>query len=184
MLILASQSPRRRSLLARITEEFIVRPSGCDEHTDERDPAKRVSELARRKARAVEANADDLVLASDTVVALDGEILEKPADAEDARRMLRLLSGRTHTVFTGVCLRRGETEDVFFCRTEVTFWPLEGALIEDYIASGEPMDKAGAYGIQGRGALLVRSIEGDFFNVMGLPIGEVYRRLQRLHVGR
>ena len=177
MLILASGSPRRRELLGRITPDFTVRPTGCDEDLLCDDPAQRVLELSRRKARAADCAAADAVLAADTIVALDGAILEKPADSDDARRMLRLLSGRTHTVYTGVTLRRGAEERSFYCATAVTFWPLEEDLLENYVRSGEPLDKAGAYGIQGRGALLVRRIEGDFFNVMGLPVGQVYRAL-------
>jgi septum formation protein len=180
MLILASGSPRRRELLARITPDFVVRPTGCDETLAENDPARRVLELSRRKALAAAPGPDDIVLAADTIVALDGDILEKPADADDARRMLRALSGRTHAVYTGVALRKNDRLENFCCRTAVTFWELDDALIDEYVRSGEPLDKAGAYGIQGKGALLVKGIDGDFFNVMGLPVAAVYRALARL----
>ncbi|MEA5039050.1 MAG: Maf family protein [Clostridiaceae bacterium] len=180
MLILASGSPRRKQLLGLITDKFDVRPTGCDETLLCADPDKRVLELALRKAHAAALLPGDAILAADTIVALDGEILEKPSDEADAYRMLRLLSGRTHTVYTGVAVRTEETVKSFCQKTDVTFWELDDAFIDAYIRSGEPMDKAGAYGIQGRGALLVQNIEGDFFNVMGLPVAAVYRLLREL----
>ena len=182
MLILASGSPRRKQLLALITEDFSVRPTGCDESLICADPEQRVLELALRKARAAELLPNDVVLAADTIVALDDEILEKPADEDDARRMLRALSGRAHMVYTGVAVRTEHEMRSFCQKTAVAFWPLEQAFIDAYVRSGEPMDKAGAYGIQGKGALLVRSIEGDFFNVMGLPVAAVYRQLREMGI--
>ena len=165
MLILASQSPRRRELLGLITQEFLVRPTGCDESFCCADPAEHARQLALRKCAAAldgqplaEA---DAVIAADTVVFLDGVLLEKPATPDEARAMLRRLSGHTHTVCTGVAVAyRGETRS-FVQQTRVTFRELSDQMIGWYVATGEPMDKAGAYGIQGKGALLVEGIQGD-----------------------
>lgn len=177
-LVLASQSPRRAEILTTAGYEFTVRTADTDETVAELlSPAETVETLARRKALAVEIGADELILAADTVVALDGAVLGKPKDKADAFRMLRLLSGRTHEVCTGVCLRTKETVDAFSVCTRVTFHTLTDREIENYLATGEPFDKAGAYGIQGRGCLLVKEIEGDYFNVVGLPISEVHRRI-------
>jgi septum formation protein len=184
MLILASQSPRRRELLGLITEEFLVRPTGCDESFCCPDPAEHARQLALRKcAAAVEtAAADDCVIAADTVVFLDGVLLEKPATPEEAKAMLSRLSGHTHTVCTGVAVAyHGETRS-FVERTAVTFHDLSDDLIDWYVSTGEPMDKAGAYGIQGKGALLVEKLDGDFFNVMGLPVLRLSRMLAHFGV--
>lgn len=167
-----------------ITEQFIVRPTGCDESLLCDEPERRVLELSCRKARAAELSSGDAILAADTIVALNGMILEKPSDEADARRMLKLLSGQTHTVYTGVYVRTESGERSFCQQTDVTFWPLDDAFIDEYIRSKEPMDKAGAYGIQGRGALLVREIRGDFFNVMGLPVASLYRVFQEMGLFR
>ncbi len=181
MLILASQSPRRRELLGLITDQFLVRPTGCDESFVCADPAEHARQLALRKCAAAVAaqplNPDDAVIAADTVVFLDGVLLEKPRTAEEACAMLRRLSGNTHVVCTGVAVAyHGETRS-FVQQTRVTFRNLSDELIARYVATGEPMDKAGAYGIQGRGALLVEGIEGDYFNVVGLPVSALYRLL-------
>ena len=184
MLILASQSPRRRELLGRITEDFLVRPTGCDESFCCPDPAEHARQLALRKCAAAvaESAADDAVIAADTVVFLDGALLEKPRSEQEARAMLRRLSGHTHTVCTGVAVAyRGETRS-FAEQTRVTFHALSEGLIDWYVATGEPMDKAGSYGIQGKGALLVKGIEGDYFNVVGLPIASLYRLLLDMQV--
>lgn len=181
MLILASQSPRRRELLGLITQEFLVRPTGCDESFCCADPAEHARQLALRKCAAAldgqplaEA---DAVIAADTVVFLDGVLLEKPATPDEARAMLRRLSGHTHTVCTGVAVAyRGETRS-FVQQTRVTFRELSDQMIGWYVATGEPMDKAGAYGIQGKGALLVEGIQGDYFNVVGLPVSPLYQLL-------
>ncbi len=179
MLILASQSPRRRELLGLITENFLVRPTGCDESFVCADPAEHARQLALRKcaAAAGSAGADDAVIAADTVVFLEGALLEKPASPEEARAMLRRLSGHTHVVCTGVAVYwQGETRS--FCQqTCVTFHDLSDELIDWYVSTGEPMDKAGAYGIQGKGALLVKGIEGDYANVVGLPVSPLFRLL-------
>ena len=178
MLILASASPRRRALLRYITPDFEVRPTDCDEHVSARRPSRYVQTLARRKALACPAAPGDVVIAADTVVcAPDGRILNKPRSPDEARAMLGLLSGCTHRVYTGVAVRHPGGLRVFCEKTTVAFRTLSPSFIEDYIASGEPFDKAGGYGIQGRGALMVRYLHGDFFNVMGLPLGALYEVL-------
>lgn len=179
-IILASASPRRQELLKYIVPEFEVIPADIDETLPGDIAAERCAEyLACKKARHIaEKYTDRIVIGSDTVVIIDGVILGKPADKSDAERMLRLLSGRTHKVITGVCLVRGEVCESFSCETETEFYPLSDKEIQDYISTGEPMDKAGAYGIQGYGSVLVRGIEGDFFNVMGLPVAMLKRRLE------
>ena len=184
MLILASQSPRRRELLGRITEQFIVRPTGCDESFTCADPAEHARQLALRKCAAAvaESASEDAVIAADTVVFLEGVLLEKPGSKAEARAMLRRLSGHTHIVCTGVAVAyKGETRS-FVQQTRVTFHEMSDSLIDWYVASGEPMDKAGAYGIQGKGALLVEGIEGDYFNVVGLPVAPLYRLLLEMQV--
>ena len=181
MLILASQSPRRREILQMLGYEFQCRPAHADETTPAGvGPGEAVELLAARKARAAaeDAAADAVVLGSDTVVVLDGRILGKPADEAQAAAMLRSLSGRTHRVYTGVALLRGGDARCFHQCTEVTFYPLTAAEIAAYVATGEPMDKAGAYGIQGKGSALVEGIRGDFFTVVGLPAGRTVRALR------
>ena len=184
MLILASQSPRRRELLGLITQDFLVRPTGCDETLDCADPAEHALQIACRKCAAAlaEAGPEDAVIAADTVVYLDGLLLGKPRDPAEAAAMLSRLSGRTHTVCTGVAVAfRGGTRNL--CQqTRVTFYDLSRGLIDWYVSTGEPMDKAGAYGIQGRGALLVRDIAGDYSNVVGLPVAALYRLLVEMGV--
>ena len=144
-------------------------------------PFELVERLARAKAKAVAgayAEPEEAVVAADTIVALDGELLGKPEDEADAQRMLRALSGKTHQVATGVCIMRGKHVDSFVDITDVTFYALSDAEIDAYVATGEPMDKAGSYGIQGQhGRMLVERIDGDFYNVMGLPVAKVARTL-------
>lgn len=177
---MASGSPRRRELLERAGISFTVAPANADESIpDGFTPGQAVTELARRKASAAnEEHPGELILAADTLVALDGEVLGKPADEKEAAEMLRRLSGRAHEVFTGVAIRRGGQETAFFERTLVVFYELSASEIKEYIRTGEPMDKAGAYGIQGRGCLFVRRLEGDYFNVVGLPVARVCRELK------
>jgi septum formation protein len=178
-LVLASQSPRRRELLERAGFQPEIRVSNIVEQPQPGEaPPDYVRRLAREKAAAVPRSEDEVVLAADTIVVLDGYILEKPSDETDAARMLRSLSGRTHQVFTAICLRNGAGQEVDLCSTEVTFHPLTESEIAEYIASGEPFDKAGAYGIQGRASKFVERIDGCFFNVMGLPVSLVYRHLK------
>ena len=179
MLVLASQSPRRSEILRQAGIPFTVRVAGVDESViEDETPEGYVQRLAEAKARAVEASPEELVLGADTTVVIDGVILAKPEDAEDARRMLRLLSGRLHEVLTGICLRRGDAAICGCERTAVVFATLSEAEIAAYVASGEPMDKAGGYAIQGLASKFVEGIEGDFFNVMGLPVALVYRYLK------
>lgn len=179
-IILASQSPRRQELIRHITDDFEVIVSPVEEILpDGITPEEAPVYLAALKAGAVaEQHPDRTVIGADTVVILDGQILGKPRDRDDAVRMLRLLSGQIHTVVTGCCLIGGGRERRFSQRTQVEFYPLTEREIAEYVATGEPMDKAGAYGIQERGSLLVRGIVGDYFNVMGLPIGLLNRELR------
>lgn len=186
MLILASQSPRRKALLKQITSDFIVRPTGCDESLCCNDPKEYVRLLACRKAQAAQ-NAHcpaptDAIIAADTIVFLDGDILEKPTSPKEASQMLHRLSGRENTVCTGVAvLFQGQLRS-FTCETQVQFFELTDEEIAAYVQSGEPMDKAGAYAIQGKGALLVREIRGDYCNVVGLPIAPLFRLLREMGV--
>ncbi len=177
--ILASQSPRRRELLSFILPTFEVCPANIDERLQDGAPlTSEIVRLAAAKALTVSAkHPDALVIGSDTMVTIDGQILGKPKDAQDARRMLRLLSGRTHQVLTGAAAAQNGRVKTVLNTTEVTFRTLQEDEIEQYIATGEPFDKAGAYGIQGHGALLVRSICGDYYSVMGLPVAQLYEIL-------
>jgi septum formation protein len=178
MLVLASQSPRRAEILRQAGIPFTVRPSNVDESAlDGEDPILYVRRLAEAKAAAAEVSSGDTVLGADTTVIVDGQMLAKPADAEDARRMLALLSGRRHEVITGVCLLRGTERKSAHAVTAVWFSALTGEDIEQYVASGEPMDKAGAYAIQGLASKFITRIEGDYFNVVGLPVSLVWRML-------
>lgn len=185
-IILASGSPRRRELLEQIgVKDYRIVTPDVDEHVAGRPaPAALVEELSRRKAEAVreKAGADALVIAADTVVALDGAILGKPHSREEAVQMLAALSGKEHAVYTGVTVLRGDEAVTEHERTAVTFRELTGAEIDAYVSTGEPMDKAGAYGIQGVGALLVSGIGGDYFNVMGLPVCRLGRVLRSFGV--
>lgn len=178
-LVLASASPRRRDLLSRLGLTFDVRPTDADETWPEGlPPGPAAEEVALRKARAVEAPGA-LVLAADTVVVLDGDVLGKPADPAEAAATLRRLSGRTHEVATGLALRLDGRETTAHETTRVRFADLSDAEIEAYVASGSPLDKAGSYGIQDDlGALLVAGIEGDYFNVVGLPLRRLYESLR------
>jgi len=183
-LILASASPRRAELLRQIGIPFRQVVSGVDEDLhDPADPDEHVRELSRRKAEDVAGRlGSGIVLGADTVVVLDEHILGKPADAREAGEMLAMLSGRTHKVYTGLALidaaRKTTVSHVEV--TEVTFRELSDDEIADYVATGEPMDKAGAYGIQGKGSLLVSGIKGCYFNVVGLPLAGLLGALQRL----
>lgn len=181
-IILASQSPRRRELLSMITSDFAVLPADVDESLpSDIDPAKAVALLAEKKAQVVFAvHPSSCVIGSDTVVAVDGRILGKPADTAEARAMLELLSGRWHTVYTGITVMTPQGSDTQVVATQVEFYPLTPDEIEAYIATDEPYDKAGGYGIQSRGGLLVRGIQGDYGAVVGLSTGVLYRMLLAL----
>jgi septum formation protein len=185
-IILASQSPRRRELLERMGfHNFTVLPARGEETAPAGlSPAGLVEALSAQKAEEVAARTapGDLIIAADTVVAIDGLVLGKPAQADQAAAMLRRLSGREHAVFTGVTLRRGADTLTAHEETRVRFVPLTEAEIAAYVATGEPMDKAGAYGIQGYGAMLVAGIQGDYFNVMGLPVCRLRAMLARFGI--
>lgn len=183
-LILASASPRRHSLLSQIGLSFDVRVSRIDESSfKDLPPAARVEALALAKAKAVadSVSKDVLVIGADTVVVCQDQVLGKPASVREATAMLNFLSGRTHTVYTGVALVQvpGGKQKSTFASTDVTFNRLAPAVIDSYVATGEPMDKAGGYGIQGRGALLISSIKGDYFNIVGLPLVKVAELMEQ-----
>jgi septum formation protein len=181
-LILASGSPRRKELLSNLQLNFEVVVSEIEEIVDESlQPEEVVMDLAFQKANAVaQIHSDAIVLGSDTVVVFDGEILGKPMDEEDSFRMLKMLSGNTHEVLTGVSIISPQETITFYERTEVTFWELTDDEIRAYIASGEPADKAGSYGIQMLGSVLVKRINGDYFAVVGLPVSRTKRELKKL----
>ena len=186
-LILASGSPRRRELMEMLCPENLeIVPAVGEEAADPAlPPDELVKALSRAKAAEVRSRCAapaDAVIGADTVVALDGAVLGKPRDKADARRMLRALSGRTHTVYTGVTVLRGAQSLSHAERTEVRFRALSDEEIERYIATGEPMDKAGAYGAQGYASLFVEHLDGDFFNVMGLPLCALGKLLKQLGV--
>lgn len=179
-LILASGSPRRRELMHLITDDFTVITSEADESLPEGIPAHMAAEyLALKKAEAVAAlHTEAVVIGCDTTVIHKGEILGKPADRADAARMLSALSGCTHEVITGVALILGNRAASFSVTTEVTFYPLTSGDIDAYLDTDEPYDKAGSYGIQGKGSLFVKGIKGDYFNVVGLPVAELARYIK------
>ena len=178
--ILASQSPRRRELLARTGLEFEVIPSDVDEKITKEIPSDVVMELAHQKAENVYGKIIDLndytVIGSDTIVVYRDEILGKPVDKQEAYDMLSMLADRTHQVYTGVSL----IQKTFFVQTDVTLYPIDKEDLHRYVESKDPMDKAGAYGIQGNFAIDVKEIKGDYNNVVGLPIGRVYQELKSL----
>lgn len=185
-IILASQSPRRRQLLEQMgITDFVICPAQGEEDMGAHLPPDRLSEaLALAKAREVAAQAgpEDMIIAADTIVTLDHRVLGKPHSREEAVSMLETLSGRHHVVYTGLAVLRGGETVSDHEGTEVRFRPLSREEIAAYVATGEPMDKAGAYGIQGRGALLVEGIVGDYFNVMGLPVCKLGQILNRFGV--
>ncbi len=190
-IILASGSPRRKELLSLITKEYGVKVSDCDETLSGTEtPGEAVRALAYRKAMAVgeelsgeEPDKKFLIIGADTVVSLSGRIIGKPTDEDDAIGMLTDLSGRTHEVFTGVCILLADNGGVreyaaFEEKTEVHFTKITSEEIRSYVNTGEPMDKAGAYGIQGYGARFIDGISGDYFNVVGLPVARLYQSLK------
>ena len=184
MLILASASPRRRELMKKLHIPFKVEVSGNEEKVPESiKPEKLPEYLAMEKAKDVfKTHREDTVIGSDTIVLLDGEILGKPKDREDAKRMLGLLSGRRHEVITGVSIISKDKSLCFSETCGVEFYPLSEEEIDAYVDTGEPMDKAGSYGILGEGAILVKGIDGDFYTVMGLPLARLYRALKEFGI--
>ncbi len=178
-LVLASKSPRRIELLSMTGLPFSVRPAEINESAVTAScPRKLAETLAERKARAAFSSRSETVIGCDTVVAVGEEALGKPKDRADAVRMLSMLSGTRHSVFTGVCIKTASGEQTFVCETGVWFYPLSESEIFAYADTDEPYDKAGAYGIQGRGGLFVEKIEGDYNNVVGLPVSRLMRVLQ------
>lgn len=182
MLVLASASPRRQELIRLIDEEIIICPSDADESFSADTPAESVPEIlaVRKAAEVAKKYPNNTVIGSDTSVIIDNEILGKPKDKDDAARMLRLLSGKTHKVITGCAIFKDGKSISFSETTEVTFHPLSDKDIEAYIATNEPNDKAGAYGIQGKGSLLIKGINGDYFNVVGLPVAKLNKVLKMI----
>jgi septum formation protein len=179
MLVLASQSPRRKEILSQAGIPFVVRTSPVDETPlPGETPEQYVQRLAVDKAMAIAAGPDETVLGADTTVVIDGEMLGKPADAADAKRMIERLSGRRHEVITGICLKTGGKLIRDWGSTHVWFTRMSAAEIDGYVASEEPMDKAGAYAIQGLASKYIEKIEGCYFNVVGLPVALVYRHLR------
>ena len=180
-LILASQSPRRRELLGLFRRPFIIRVADIDETMDPAlPPFDEVARVSRAKAEAVPREKDDIVVAADTIVVCAGRTRGKPHTVEEAAQKLRLLSGRAHQVMTGMTVLRGQTAVTCTEVTDIHFRPLSDKEIESYIATGEPMDKAGAYGIQGGAALFAEKMVGDYYNVMGLPVCRLYEILTQL----
>jgi len=180
-LILASESPRRRDLLTTAGFEFSVRVRPVEElRKPHEGPIEYVERLAQSKAKAAWERASEIVLGADTVVVIDDHVLEKPRDADDAKSMLKMLQGREHQVITGVCLLHGAGATVDHSITRVRFSAISDAEIDSYVASGEPMGKAGAYAIQGLASKFVERIDGCYFNVMGLPLSLVYGHWKEL----
>lgn len=190
-MILASASPRRSELLKQAGFSFTIVPSTTEETRTEVSPSQLVEDLAFQKANdvyeTVKGNYTDqdfMVIGADTIVYYDGEVLGKPADAQEAFDMLKLLSDRTHQVYTGlaIILRKANEKQVHLLheRTDVTFYPISDEELKDYITTGDPLDKAGAYGIQGTFAVHVKEIKGDYNNVVGLPIAKLYQTLRQI----
>ncbi|MGE6629067.1 Maf family protein [Bacillus sp. NPDC077027] len=179
-LILASQSPRRKELLDLAGLSYDIKVSHIKEELNRNfSPAQNVQWLAEQKASDIRRfNPHAVVIGADTIVAINGQCLGKPKDEQEAKRMLHLLSGQTHQVLTGVSIQAENKTETFYEQTNVTFWELETEDINRYVASGEPLDKAGSYGIQGKGALLVKKIDGDYFSVVGLPLARTVRVLK------
>lgn len=181
--MLGSASPRRAELLRAAGINFTVRAADIDETSRPGEPPRDyVLRMAEEKAQAIIAAPDEIILTADTTVVVNGEILTKPLDGNDAMRMLRALSGRKHEVMTAICLRHGNELIRDLASTDVWFAPLSDPEIADYVASGEPMDKAGAYAIQGRASRFIDRIDGSYSNVVGLPVALTYRHLRALSV--
>ncbi len=179
-LILASGSPRRKEILENAGYKFEIITADADETLPEKiSPEEAVKFLAELKGDAVKKDNGGVVISADTVVAFGEKILGKPKSEEDAKRMLKMLSGKIHSVYTGVCVQDEEKKITFAEKTDVKFYGLSEKEIDDYVLTGEPMDKAGAYGIQGKGAVLVEKIDGDYLNVVGLPLARLSRILKQ-----
>ncbi|HDX9668886.1 TPA: septum formation inhibitor Maf [Bacillus cereus] len=183
-IILASGSPRRKELLELAGVPFEIVVSEVEETNGAySSPSDIVMSLALQKASAVaETNGDHIVLGADTIVTYDSRVLGKPSNEDEAKEMLRLLSGKTHEVYTGVAIIAKDKTVTFYERTEVTFWELTEEEIDVYVASKEPLDKAGSYGIQGKGSIFVQHIQGDYYSVVGLPISRLVRELKQFNI--
>ena len=178
-IVLASGSPRRRELFRLITEDFEIRVTNCDETIPESISAENAAEyLSVKKALAAVSDNKELIIGCDTAVVIDNQILGNPSSEEECRYMLTQLSGRTHTVFTGISMIYGGSRHSYTTATDVVFYNISENEISEYIKTGEPFDKAGGYGIQGKGSLFVRKIHGDYFNVVGLPVSSLKRELE------
>lgn len=180
-IILASASPRRKEILELADLKFDIMPSNAEEITTKTEPHEVVMELASIKAKDIYERSDkqSMIVGADTVVAYEGQILGKPADKADAKRMLSMLSGQTHEVYTGVCVIENGEMKTFYEETKVVFYEINDEQIEHYIETGEPMDKAGAYGIQGKAAVFIKGIEGDYYNVVGFPIARFLQEITK-----
>ncbi|MGP4073985.1 Maf family protein [Piscibacillus sp. B03] len=180
-LILGSSSPRRQELLQQVHIPYTIRKPNVDElQITEKDPYKKVAQLAKLKGKNIEIqNSDEIILSADTVVSFQNRIFEKPKDKEEAFKMISDLSGNIHDVYSGFTIRSAEHEETFVEKTVVEFWPLSTQEIEWYVSTSDPYDKAGAYGIQSIGAMFVKQIKGDYYNVVGLPISRVVRELTK-----
>jgi septum formation protein len=185
-LVLASGSPRRSEIMDSVGWEFTKDAPDIDESEREgEEPEVYVQRLAREKAEAVAAShPDQIVLAADTTVVIDGQIIAKPTDLEDARRMLRMLSGNWHEVLTGIAVMKSDNTEVAMQRTRVKFAPMNEKEINFLVEMGDPLDKAGAYAVQAQAALFIEGIEGDYWNVVGLPISLVYEMVRKVESGK
>ncbi len=179
-IILASASPRRKELIKLISDNVVIRPADCDETLPEgvspKEAVEYLSKIKNEAARKISGEGE-LIISADTVVAINNKILGKPHSKDEAREMITLLSGNTHSVFTGVTISRGKKSLTFSEETKVEFYPLTKDEIERYISTNEPYDKAGGYGIQGKGGLLVKKIDGDYSNVVGLPVARLNKEM-------
>ena len=180
-IILASASPRRKEILELADLKFEVMPSDAQEITTKTAPNEVVMELASIKAKDIykKSEKQSMIVGADTVVAYQGQILGKPTDKADAKRMLTMLSGQTHEVYTGVCVIEDGKTKTFYEETKVTFYEISDEQIDRYIKTGEPMDKAGSYGIQGKAAVFIKGIEGDYYNVVGFPIARFLQEITK-----
>jgi septum formation protein len=180
-IILASASPRRKEILELADLKFDIMPSNAQEITTKTAPNEVVMELASIKAKDIykKSEKQSMIVGADTVVAYQGQILGKPADEADAKRMLTMLSGQTHEVYTGVCIIEDGKTKTFYEETKVTFYEISDEQIDHYIKTGEPMDKAGSYGIQGKAAVFIKGIEGDYYNVVGFPIARFLQEITK-----
>ena len=180
-IILASASPRRKEILELADLDFDIMPSDAEEITAKTAPNEVVMELASIKAKDIykKSEKQSMIVGADTVVAYQGQILGKPTDEADAKRMLTMLSGQTHEVYTGVCVIEDGKTKTFYEETKVTFYEISDEQVDHYIKTGEPMDKAGSYGIQGKAAVFIKGIEGDYYNVVGFPIARFLQEITK-----